>query len=297
MGIQKTYFLVNSTDYAPGPQSLIRLGQVISNLREPFRALAAPHEPFPSVHSAWKSDYTFNQENGVSGSIGLGAAFLAQLGSPITGGTSGTLIYKNITRWKVKRLETEFIEPDAEYVRNSVLGVPTVKEYLEQHKRLGFPKAVYMVTGIKIARGASLLRTNEHTYGGEGDINVDLSMLSGVPVTPGINAKVEREIEEKESFGDNSDFIFAYRLQKIYVSWRFKDVQAKQVTGGELVGLDSDAESDYTEGEDGEEAEIEDVLLEDRDFGSSFDPLQFKSLSVEDEENGDSCRALYPEVA
>ncbi|KAF2196219.1 hypothetical protein GQ43DRAFT_485133 [Delitschia confertaspora ATCC 74209] len=296
---QKTYFLLPTTDHAPSTPSspsTILLGAIISSPHTPYQPISPPYEPLPPIHKAWKTNYTFSLQKSTSGSFGLCGAFLAQLGSPLSASAAGTASRYDDQEWCIKKLETEFIQPDATYVESSVLGVEAVKRFLEEKKRFGMPKPVYMVTGIKIARGASLGRMKKRVFGAEGEVMVDGTMIKGVPFSAGPKGSMERATKEEESFEDCSDFIFAYRLQKIFVQWRSKKVESEQVTGGQLVGLDDEVDSaEEEESDDDEDQEISMVKLEDWDFGSDYKPAQFTSAVVKDEE-GEECQALLPLV-
>lgn len=199
--------------------------------------------------------------------------------------------------WKVGKLETEFIEPDATYVRKSVMSVDAVKDFLEKNKRLGLPKSVYMVTGVKVARVASFARKKTRGFGAEGEVMLDATILTGAPFQAGPTGSIEKEKKEEETFKDCSDFVFAYRLRKIFVQWRSKQLDSKEVTGGELVGLDDEVSSDEDESDEDrdEPPEIDMVKLESWDFGSDFKPSKFESLVVEDEWGSEECQVLIPE--
>lgn len=144
MSSRKTYFVLPTSDYNA---SHIQLGSIISDIRLPYRALSPALTPVPKIHTAWKEDYILGLSKALSASLGIQTQFLAQLGSPLGADIHVTGETANASTWLIKRLETEFIEPDHHYVEESVLKVPDVKKYLEARKLTG---AVYMVTGIKI---------------------------------------------------------------------------------------------------------------------------------------------------
>ena len=175
---QRAYFIIPSVDYAPGPNSLIRLGQIISNIGEPHSPLSEPLLPRPKTRTAWVSDFSFDNSAELVSSLGLKAAFLAQLGNPLSGSLSGTVFRNDGLRMQAKRLKTEFIEPDASYVEASVLEVPAVREHVERNRRLGITKSVYMITGIKIAKGASIERFKSRGMSGNVEVKIDATVAS-----------------------------------------------------------------------------------------------------------------------
>lgn len=199
--------------------------------------------------------------------------------------------------WKVRKLETEFIEPDAKYVCKSVMDVDAVKDFFEKNKRLGLTKSAYMVTGVKVARGASFARKKTRGIGAEGEMMLDPTILAGAPFQVGPKGSIEKEMKEEETFKDCSDFVFAYRVRKIFVQWRSKQPDSKEVSGGDLAGADDEVDSDEDESDEDrdEPAEIDTVMLESWDFGSDFKPSKFEAMVVEDEWDSEECQVLIPE--
>jgi hypothetical protein len=90
-------------------------------------------------------------------------------------------------------------------------------------------------------------------------------MVTGVKVTKGVSVsggphgEVERKSEVGEAYGSCSDFLFAYRVQRVYISWLWGNVKAKEKVGGDLTGIgdqddieEDDIEIDLDEDEDDE---------------------------------------------
>lgn len=112
-----------------------------------------------------------------------------------------------------ERLETEEFEPSAEYLAQS-MGLRTVRAFVNRSRVRG--KSVYMVTGVKIAKGAGI----ESSRGRRVDVGfkggVDGSGV-GVPVGGGPEVKVGRELSTGLSVGRSDDFVLAYKVVKVSV--------------------------------------------------------------------------------
>lgn len=177
------------------------------------------------------------------------------------------------------------------------MGVDAVKDFFEKNKRLGLTKSAYMVIGVKVARGASFAHKKTRGIKAEGEMILDPTMLTGAPFQVGPKGSIEKETNEGETFKDCSDFVFAYRLRKIFVQWRSKQLDSKEVIGGDLAGVDDEVNSDEDESDEDrdEPTEIDTVMLESWDFGSDFKPSKFEALVVEDEWDSEECQVLIPE--
>jgi hypothetical protein len=81
-----------------------------------------------------------------------------------------------------------------------------------------FRKRLYIVTGLKIARGAQMRimrsRANEVVTG----INVDGAAVAGMPVGVGFEVSPGWGSDETGGFGGSDDFVFAFRVKKLRVS-------------------------------------------------------------------------------
>lgn len=105
MHTRKTYFILPTTDYTT---THIQLGQIITNLHLPYRPLSAPLNtpafPLPTPSTAFKAHWTFSHASALSGSLGLQAQILAQLGSPIGADATVSGERSESARWVVERL-------------------------------------------------------------------------------------------------------------------------------------------------------------------------------------------------
>ncbi|KAK6375848.1 hypothetical protein LTS17_007670 [Exophiala oligosperma] len=108
---------------------------------------------------------------------------------------------------KFEGLETIKFVPSQQYILDSGLDEPVRK----QLERKWFKKNVYMITGVKVARG------------------------------PWAGVRVEGEIAVKVTDGvswiGGSDFVFAIQLREIFFKSRSQTVNSKIIHGGEVMGM------------------------------------------------------------
>ena len=131
----------------------------------------------------------------------------------ICGDISVIFAREDDTLLKFRELETFVIEPSREYVEASMRMAP-VQDYLRENPK---SHSLFMITGIKVARGAECTKRKSRAGGVEGNASIDLTNTTRVPVSAGPQGSLSRGREHRETFGGSSDFIFAYRLCRISV--------------------------------------------------------------------------------
>jgi hypothetical protein len=152
MSQPKTYFLVPDFDCPPG--TAIRLGHIITFPTSPYESLNADKLiPVPDeiAVSSSKSGFSTTRSQVRTGKFGVWAQILegaygGGLGLNLTNSQDGT--------FAIDEVQTTFLKPTGlatkSYIRQS-LEVEGVKEYFEGSR---FRKSVYMILGLKIAKGA-----------------------------------------------------------------------------------------------------------------------------------------------
>ncbi|OCL01390.1 hypothetical protein AOQ84DRAFT_11085 [Glonium stellatum] len=276
---RKTYFLTPSFDYPPtGP---ILLGNIISSPKYPDkplnRASPGPAIPAAALTTTTKTDWKSTAAKSHAGRVGLWAKFLeVVVGVGVDVGTSwerGTA-----DEYRFDRLETLFFEPLAvEGYLESVMKAPGVLRYLEKSRGR---KPLYIVKGVKIARGASAKTLRTRADGGRLGVSVDGTLMAA-PVNVGPELEAEVKKEDVVEFGGSDDFVFAYRLGRIKIDRKTGGMEEEDHDDGALFGLpgagdDEDEEEkavffvtevegdEAVAGEFGEE-EITDTLDDDED--------------------------------
>ncbi|KAI7766456.1 hypothetical protein LZL87_010101 [Fusarium oxysporum] len=117
-----------------------------------------------------------------------------------------------------ERLDAYSIEPTDDYVKDSVKAV--VSEAVKRRQHL------FMVTGVKITCGvvdsiSSLRRVGGGARAGFGGESL------GVPFDGGPQFTISGDIYDEETYGESSDFVFAYRVRQIvYPKRGWESIQA-----------------------------------------------------------------------
>jgi hypothetical protein len=197
------------------------------------------------------------------------------------------------THWRFHALETYSFELSQTYI-NTLLTHSATKHALTKSKCA----ALYIISGLKIARGASYTRSETNTRGTTLDVSVDVTGVTGVPVSFGPELKASAFTIEKESVAACEDFVWAARYRKIRVSfWSRNKVIGKDVFGGELVSRDGNGEEGDAEGFSDEEdeevdVEVEEAELEEGDVGVGFTPRGWRKEGGRDED-GVECVVVW----
>ena len=211
--MKKTYFLAPNVDYPPS--SNISLGRIWTDSSDPGTCINPDGPlPFPSnmqVQHGHKTDWRNKTSGEHKGVIGIWARFLQVVG--LDAEASVNWHDRNGDTYGFKRLDTDFIDPTTEYYTQSVL-VPSVAEYIVEPK---FKKSIYMITGVKIARGADVEQARSEEAGAHLRVGVN-GTTALFPVAAGPEVTISSSGSETTSSKGSSGFVFAYRLREIYYS-------------------------------------------------------------------------------
>jgi hypothetical protein len=201
-----SYMLPPNFDFPPS--GAIALGKVIKDPKRPGRALHSANVNQSLITETKRTPWSFSNENARSGSVGLFASFLA----PILGigaDIEGSLSLDHDHVYRCDELVTRYFVPDDAFIAKCLCS-STVKAYTKNNPW----RSIYMITGVKIAHGATMETTLEDGQGVEGKVGVD-GTPSGVPVGGGPKAKYEQKKTRIVKFGSGEDFILAYQLLRI----------------------------------------------------------------------------------
>ncbi len=203
---------------------------------------------------------------------------------PIQGRLGGHTHRSNSEVWHFDKLESETTVPRLANVQVAIKSDQVVAQI--NRSRFDFRKRLYMVTGVRIARGARLDQKVSNDVGGEAKVGVDLTALAAVPVTVGPTVDASIKKSNHFSFKGSSDFVYAYRICEINYG---KDVYVKPYNKGETQGANEDDEDERDEEVEGQEERIlvEKVATTDYD-GSGIPHQLFKLDSSSTEDDGEA---------
>jgi hypothetical protein len=240
-----TYFLCPNFDTPP---EAIALGQVITDPADPTDALNVhdlepPRDTFYNIKRNWESDIRQVRE----GRVDVFAKFLQVLG--IGGDISFKSPMGEGAAFLCDELQTNFFVPTHEYLQ-SAMKSKGVKRFLEASR---YKKPLYIVTGLKIARGASCMERS--SMDGTAKLVVEEGIAVGLATGPG--ASLARDTIHWQIA---SDFVFAYQLRKV----AFKKVDSLNPYGeppGSRGRVGSDLKA-VIDAEDPGAESIKDVVVE-----------------------------------
>ncbi|KAF7543165.1 hypothetical protein G7Z17_g10965 [Cylindrodendrum hubeiense] len=239
----RTYILAPNFTYKPnGP---IQIGSIIADPFHPTKSLSTATSP-PPYETVLEHDHELSRETGLSLNLSLWANFLEAIGSSI-----GTSRSKDITKsFTIEQLETRYLasEPsdnDRELAQR--LKEPRVKAALQAGLYGHAP--VYLITGVKIARGLTVQTETSRSVGGSIGTSVPVAGAMGVSVGVDIGGEKRRGLKSSFKAGDE-DVVFAYQMHVVKLRRRTKENMTVNV-------FESDAAFLHDEDEEEEETEIE----------------------------------------
>ncbi|KIW45865.1 uncharacterized protein PV06_01576 [Exophiala oligosperma] len=204
----KTFFLMPNFDTPyPGP---IKLGSLI-------------FDPY----STTKQCFNFANTKGATGKVGIFARFMVHV---VTMGANFLRVFSvaKVSDLKFEGLETIKFVPSQQYILDSGLDEPVRK----QLERKWFKKNVYMITGVKVARGPWVKLIGKEAT---------MSKVGLAALMKQAGVRVEGEIAVKVTDGvswiGGSDFVFAIQLREIFFKSRSQTVNSKIVHGGEVMAM------------------------------------------------------------
>ena len=253
---------------SPSPQGSLHLGHIVRNPFDPEViplnrkdriAILKVDIPPPDI----KNGFTFTRDKLRSGGVGVWGQFLEIIGLDV----GAEFEYANDEVIHVNRLETVVFDPDIDYVRQAMKST-SVKAFLEASK---FALSVYMVTGLKIVRGASMGSTAIRASCAK--LGLSTSVLdSGISIRAIIDAS--KQSYKGTSFEKSTDFVLAFRVRRV----RFIKSQLEQkiyTKGASMMDGDGDRSKDD---------ELKILELDEETDLSDIDPYS-KFSTVDDEES------------
>lgn len=206
--MSKTYIV--APNFSMGPTSL-QLGDVIeeplSSELVPLNRLeriVIPERDICDIDT--KTSFSLTRKALLSGRLGVWAQFLGFLGLPI-GANAGVFMERNSTDIiNVEALETHrFIATDS-YLK-TVMESGSIGAFL---KASGYDTNLYMITGLKIARNASLNREASRNAGATLGPSAE---GSGITLSPALELISQRT--NGMAFESSTDFILAFQVRKV----------------------------------------------------------------------------------
>ncbi|KAH7333349.1 hypothetical protein BKA65DRAFT_507603 [Rhexocercosporidium sp. MPI-PUGE-AT-0058] len=267
---KKTWILVKGTEFNPGRS--LSLGQILTKPFEPSLPLFPNGLPVPeaSIERSHQTGVKLTSRTALGVSFGLWAEVDLL---PVSGNVGGKHETSHEKEWEFEKLESEINVPRIADVQ-AALEKPEIVAHLQRIK-FDFRKRLYMITGVRIARGARSSSKDSKTRGGNATILGDLTAL-GAPVKVGPEVDVTRENSGAHSFKGASDFVYAYRVCEVHYG---KSVYTKpfnkgdSFAGGKNTGEEGGSQNDDdAEGDEDDEEPLH-ILVEkiaEEDFAGTI---------------------------
>lgn len=229
----KVFFILPMTRYAP--DDYIRLGQVVADPLAPWDRLSGPVPLTGALEprTAAATEWTCRSTSSSFAAVGVFARVLDM----VTAEASRSAEAGRAQTWEAARLETIFFEPGADKgLAGRLVGDPEVKKHLNRIRWSG--GSAYLITGLKIARSPGKFTTegsNRTQMAAKLEAAVDGAQMAPAKAKVGAESKKTAHAGVSEAGRPGGDYVFAYRMQKIYVTWLTgKAVVGKVREGGDL---------------------------------------------------------------
>lgn len=218
MACVKTYILAPNFSYHPNTS--ICIGDIVQYPDDPTKPLSSIPESrlVGQTESHFDYDTELSNQNSLCLRGSIWANFLEKASVRIGGGKSDDLL----TKYTVRRLETIYFkkQPTDE---EAAERVKEKKVKAAVHSGLVTKSPVFMITGLKIARGFKLSSTVGSDSNAEGKIEVPILDDVGI----GADAEYSHGKKAKQKHHTGQDIIFAYQLHIIthkgWLRWSQKE--------------------------------------------------------------------------
>ena len=200
--------------------------------------------------------------------------------------------------FEFRKLEASFFEPDPEYLKRSLANSQNIRDHIDRTPG----KSLYIITGVKIARGARSVIRAEQAVGMDVRLGADATMFTGVPVQGGPAFSFENARGEVFQFGGSSDFVFAYRLLRIIPKPKGDFKTKRHEKGAETMETSGDYKQDVDRDHEPEPTtatrNVGDMQmdLDSSDFGTMPELLPFEVdyMVLKDDIDGGECVFVIP---
>lgn len=214
-----TYFIAPNFTTRPFPDGPLDLGTLVKNLTycRPINQGSSPSNRVPIPEDQRYTDIKKNVRAAVNTSAGGEASVLARVLDRSIGGEASLRGQRSSDDvYTFRALETVYFYPKPDYVKDC-LRLQDVKEYSKMND---YKAALYLITGLKIARGATISTDRGREYEGSAQAGVQVPTGAPVDVSVMASAGVSRASGVVSSFGEPADFVLAVQAQKIYYKRR-----------------------------------------------------------------------------
>ncbi|EGR44534.1 uncharacterized protein TRIREDRAFT_112163 [Trichoderma reesei QM6a] len=258
----KTYFLCPTSNFIrPPPAGPLSLGSIIRSTSTPQYPLnrgsivAVSDADPPVVENDWKK--TVSTQKGIG--LGVYAQFLqvAIGGAPLGNEVNFEHTSKTANTFAFDKVTTYAFEPTQEYVQEAIQA-PAVQAWLREPRQRFAPVcSLYLVTGLKLVKGARIKYSTSHSDGFTGNIGIDASSL-GTNMGPKGHWSSSSDDETETIRAD--EFVFAFRVKRLRFGRKLKLKDYNKGAFMAIGGESDDGLSVIVEDVDGSEIETAEAV-------------------------------------
>ncbi|KAL7911732.1 hypothetical protein GGI35DRAFT_297162 [Trichoderma velutinum] len=232
----KHYFLAPIGNPVNGQ---IKLGNIIALPRLADDPINENHVLLSSIpmeiieHNEY--DYTFNVNMKRGGRIGIWASFLQTIG--LRGEATIGDSRQHSEQWAFEKLQTISFAPKLAYITKCIED-DGVQNFLQINKSHFGTSKLYMITGIKVAYGASSVMQYAKKKG--------IALRVGAGLTEnhvGPEISKNSDVGVSQSQGGADPFVFAFRLRRIKLSLS-GEISHEQYDKGAMLGIKEDQDDE-----------------------------------------------------
>ncbi|EQB47943.1 hypothetical protein CGLO_12882 [Colletotrichum gloeosporioides Cg-14] len=230
----KTYILAPNFTYKPGGP--IQLGSIIADPFRPAKALSKPTTP-PAYETVFHHNLEASCETGRSVKLSLWASIFDTAGARISASRARNAVNSlSVDRLETRYLTQELADDDPDLVRR--LKEPRVQAAIKSGL---FGRApVYLISGIKIARGLTVRTERGRGVGGSLTGTAPTAQAIGIDLGASIEGEEARSISSSFEAGDE-DIIIAYQLHIIKARGKSTGLVTADVFQSDATFLHDDA--------------------------------------------------------
>lgn len=271
--LKKTYFLAPSWDLNPGD---VKLGSVVATVRKPHKILSAaslPHMIDTEIASPPSSKNVRGiVKTGRDWAAGLFASFVHY----VTLGVSANVVHDSSSdvEFACEEMETWWFSPSPTYI-TSAAADPEVSRHF---KLSGHGTSVFMITGVKTARGITIATSDETASALQAQAGLNIPAMQTqigphAAYKPNKFVKIEGEV--------SGPIVFALQFEKLWLTRRGQ-LKSEGFTRGAVLGTGS--------------ADVELAVVNAGADLEEHEAFQLGVSLVAGVEDGSACRIVIPEL-
>lgn len=268
---QKSYFLASSWDLDP---SEVTLGSVITDVKSPAKLLSSK-----DLSANIDTDIYAREATNSSGktwsrnefSVGLFSKFIELMAAGVEVSYSSKSSSK--LEYSYESMETRRFTPSQAFIAK-VAADAAVKSRL---KIWGRRAKIFLITGVKIAKGVTLATVEEAEKGTTFQAGVEIPTPQ---IKIGPKATLNRAKGQAHTQRVEGPIVFAFQVERLRLPWKGEAIGERYVDGAVLG--QKNGEIEYM-------VQVSDVCLDEEEM----EHIGLEARDITDED-GEKCRIIFP---